>query len=74
MRRMSMAIALAVAAGGLGLSAATAQAAPAAPVQGPPFPYADCLKATKAKGESPRYGRWHCNQLVKKGWVKPPNR
>ncbi|MFJ9041783.1 hypothetical protein ACIRF8_35095 [Streptomyces sp. NPDC102406] len=72
MRRMSLALALVVAAGGLGLSAVAAQAAPASPVQGPPFPYQDCLKATKQKGESPSYGKWHCDQLVKKGWVKPP--
>ncbi|MEU2788779.1 hypothetical protein [Streptomyces sp. NPDC007100] len=71
---MSIALALAVAAGGLGASAVTAQAASAAPVQGPPFPYADCLAATKKKGESPSYRKWHCDQLVKKGWVKPPNR
>lgn len=71
MRRVSMALALAVAAGGLGVVAATAQAAPA---QGPPYPYADCIKATAQKGESPSYGKWHCDQLVKKGWIKPPNR
>ncbi|MFD9485705.1 hypothetical protein ACFWBX_17315 [Streptomyces sp. NPDC059991] len=76
MRRMSMALALAVAvaAGGLGVAAATAQAAPASPVQGPPFPYADCIKATAQHGESRAYGKWHCDQLVKRGWVKPPKR
>ncbi|MEU1023212.1 hypothetical protein ABZ366_14230 [Streptomyces sp. NPDC005904] len=77
MRRISIALTLAVAAGGLGLSAVTAQAATAAPaslVQGPPFPYADCLKATAQKGESRAYGKWHCDQLVKKGWVKPAHR
>ncbi|MEV0281212.1 hypothetical protein AB0I22_33165 [Streptomyces sp. NPDC050610] len=71
MRRMSAALALAIAVGGLGASAAAAQAA--AP-QGPPFPYADCLKATAKKGESPAQAKWHCDQLVKKGWVKQPNR
>ncbi|WAL93032.1 hypothetical protein [Streptomyces sp. Je 1-369] len=71
---MSMALALAVAAAGLGASAATAQASSSAHKQGPPFPYQDCLKATKNKGESPSQGRWHCDQLVKKGWVLPPNR
>ncbi|WP_329404989.1 hypothetical protein [Streptomyces melanogenes] len=71
---MSMALALAVAAGGLGVSAATAQAAPTSPDQGPPFPYADCIKATAQKGESKSYGKWHCDQLVRKGWVKPPIR
>ncbi|AZM56688.1 hypothetical protein DMA15_32315 [Streptomyces sp. WAC 01529] len=71
---MSIALTLAVAAGGLSLSAVTAQAAPGAPVQGPPFPYADCLKATADKGESRAQGKWHCDQLVKKGWVTPPKR
>ncbi|WP_406344043.1 hypothetical protein [Streptomyces sp. NBC_00648] len=74
MRRMSMALALAVAAGGLGVAAATAQAAPASLVLGPPFPYTDCIKATAQHGESRAYGKWHCDQLVKKGWVKPPSR
>ncbi|MFF1381786.1 hypothetical protein [Streptomyces sp. NPDC058308] len=70
---MSTVLALAVAAGGLGLSAATAQAAPASTLQdGPPFSYASCLKATADKGESPAQGKWHCDQLVRKGWVKPP--
>ncbi|WP_150181751.1 hypothetical protein [Streptomyces venezuelae] len=73
MRRMSMALTLAVAAAGLGASAVTAQAA-SAPEQGPPFPYQDCLKATKDKGESPSQSRWHCDQLVEKGWVRPANR
>ncbi|MFH8793526.1 hypothetical protein [Streptomyces sp. NPDC017941] len=73
MRRMSMALVLAVAAGGLGASAMTAQAA-SAPLDGPPYAYKDCLKATADKGESPAQGKWHCNELVKKGWVKPPNR
>ncbi|MEU7039981.1 hypothetical protein AB0A77_02845 [Streptomyces varsoviensis] len=70
MRRMGIALVLAMAAGGLGASAAAAQAAP----QGPPFPYADCIKATAKKGESAAQGKWHCDQLVQKGWVKPPNR
>lgn len=68
MRRMSIVLGTAVAAVGLATSMASA-----APVSkdGPPFPYKDCLAATKAKGESPSYGKWHCDQLVKKGWVKP---
>ncbi|MEV4928050.1 hypothetical protein [Streptomyces roseoverticillatus] len=44
------------------------------PADKPPFPYADCIKATKKRGESSRYGKWHCDQLVKKGWVRPPKR
>ncbi|MWA08377.1 hypothetical protein [Streptomyces sp. BA2] len=68
---MSMVLATAVVA----ISLATPMAS-AAPVSdgGPPYPYADCLAATKQKGESPSYGRWHCDQLVKKGYVLPPNR
>lgn len=73
MRRMSVALAMAVAAGGLGLSTVTAHAASAAPDQGPPFPYADCLKATAKKGESQSQGKHHCDQLVQKGWVTPSN-
>lgn len=74
MRRMSITLALAVAAGGLGMSAVTAQAASASPADEPPFPYSECLKATAKHGESPSHGKWHCDQLVKKGWVTPPNR
>lgn len=44
------------------------------PADKPPFPYADCIKATQKRGESKRYGKWHCDQLVKKGWVRPPKR
>ncbi|MGK5733687.1 hypothetical protein [Streptomyces sp. URMC 124] len=40
----------------------------------PPFSYEDCIKATKKRGESARYGKWHCDQLVKKGWVRRPVR
>ena len=70
MRRMSIALALALAAGGLSASAAGAQTATASE---PPFPYSDCLDAPAKHGESPSHGKWHCNQLVKKGWVTPPN-
>ncbi|MFI9203242.1 hypothetical protein [Streptomyces sp. NPDC053048] len=39
----------------------------------PPFRYADCVKlAVEQRHESPSYAKWHCDQLVKKGWVKPP--
>ncbi|WP_382050996.1 hypothetical protein [Streptomyces aureoversilis] len=48
-------------------------AAHAAPAK-PPFSYEDCLKAAKKHGESARYGKWHCDQLVKKGWVRHPKR
>ncbi|MFD4628661.1 hypothetical protein ACFVYR_02000 [Streptomyces sp. NPDC058284] len=68
-----MSIALATAVVAIGLAAPMASAA-AVSKSGPPFPYADCLAATKKKGESPSHGRWHCDQLVKKGWVSPPNR
>ncbi|MFG2723051.1 hypothetical protein ACGFW5_32835 [Streptomyces sp. NPDC048416] len=65
---MSMALATAVVA--IGLAAPMASAAPVSK-PAPPYSYASCLAATKQKGESPSYGKWHCDQLVKKGWVKP---
>jgi hypothetical protein len=68
---MSTALAMAVVA--IGLATPMASAAPVSD-GGPPYRYADCLAATKAKGESPSYRRWHCDQLVKKGYVSPPNR
>ncbi|WKK23766.1 hypothetical protein QZH56_34600 [Streptomyces olivoreticuli] len=75
MRRLSIALAAAVICG-TGALAGTAQAAPAphsqARVLGPPFPYADCIKAAKDNKESPSYAKWHCDQLVQKGWVKRP--
>lgn len=80
MRRMRIVLAAAVVAGTLAAPAAAARTAPAAPpavhmpADKPPFPYADCIKATKKRGESKRYGKWHCDQLVKKGWVRPPKR
>ncbi|MGK5638868.1 hypothetical protein ACSNOK_11230 [Streptomyces sp. URMC 126] len=40
----------------------------------PPFPYTDCINAAKKHGESASYAKWHCDELVKKGWVKPPKR
>ncbi len=79
MRRMSIVLAVALAAGGMGASAAAAQAAPAAPAavlvpgEQPPWPYADCLDAAKQHKETPEYAKWHCDELVKKGWIKPPN-
>ncbi|WP_424889460.1 hypothetical protein [Streptomyces sp. XH2] len=77
---MRIVLAAAVVAGFLAAPAAAAQPTPAAPpaaqraADKPPFPYADCIKATKKRGESKRYGKWHCDQLVKKGWVRPPKR
>ncbi|MGW8375626.1 hypothetical protein [Streptomyces sp. ODS28] len=68
MRRFSIALATAVAA--VGMAGSVASAAPASHA-GPPFPYQDCIKATQKKGESPSKGKAHCDQLVKKGWVKP---
>ncbi|MFK8907863.1 hypothetical protein [Streptomyces sp. YS-3] len=52
-------------------------AAPAAAPRldsGPPWPYADCIKAAQHKGETRSYAKWHCDQLVIKGWVKRPKR
>ncbi|GHF67557.1 hypothetical protein GCM10010218_56300 [Streptomyces mashuensis] len=76
MRRISIALAAVLVAGAAALSpAAVAQAAPSGRVPAdnqPPWPYADCLKAAKQHKESPKYARWHCDELVKKGWIKPP--
>ncbi|MFF7726943.1 hypothetical protein [Streptomyces sp. NPDC008001] len=79
---MKLVLAAAVMVGILAAPAAAAPSAPAAPSAAyapapsdkPPFPYADCIKATKKRGESQHYGKWHCDQLVKKGWVRPPKR
>ncbi|WP_171171529.1 hypothetical protein [Streptomyces sp. I05A-00742] len=51
-----------------------ARPARAVPADQPPYPYADCLGAAKKHGESASYAKWHCDELVKKGWVKPPKR
>ncbi|MET9518468.1 hypothetical protein [Streptomyces sp. NPDC002994] len=43
--------------------------------QGPPFPYADCIQAAKEhQKETDAQAKWHCDLLVKKGWVSPPLR
>ncbi|MCA6091204.1 hypothetical protein LE181_03345 [Streptomyces sp. SCA3-4] len=79
MRRMTIALAGAVVLVGMSVPVAAAQAAPPPRPQTnvradqPPFPYADCIAAAKKKGESPGYAKWHCDELVKKGWIKPPN-
>ncbi|MEV4437289.1 hypothetical protein [Streptomyces sp. NPDC049555] len=55
----------------------TAGPAIAAPGRGghPPYPYKECVDtAVKQKKESPRYAKWHCDQLVKRGYIKPPTR
>ncbi|AYG82342.1 hypothetical protein DWB77_04514 [Streptomyces hundungensis] len=69
MRRLSIALATAVVA--ISVAAPVASAAPVSK-PAPPYSYKDCMKATKQKGESASYSKWHCDQLVKKGWVKPP--
>lgn len=71
MRRMSVALAATIAMSGV-FTGLTAQAASAAAASGPPYSYAECIAAAKKKGESARHAKWHCDQLVKKGWVKPP--
>ncbi|MFF4185383.1 hypothetical protein ACFYZ9_19490 [Streptomyces sp. NPDC001691] len=68
---MSVVLATAIVTTGLASPMASAVAI-SKPV--PPYAYQDCLKATKQKGESPSHSKWHCDQLVKKGWVKPPTR
>ncbi|MBB5122973.1 hypothetical protein [Streptomyces eurocidicus] len=77
MRRMSIVLAATLMAGGVGASVATAaEAAPVSRPQArddkPPFPYADCFRVAKKRGETPAHAKWHCDELVKKGWVKPP--
>ncbi|WP_144440806.1 hypothetical protein [Streptomyces roseifaciens] len=80
MRRMNFMLAAVVMAGAWAAPAAVAQPVPAPPSAvhatsaKPPFSYEDCLKAAKKHGESARYSRWHCDQLVKKGWVRQPKR
>ncbi|MEU2064893.1 hypothetical protein [Streptomyces sp. NPDC013455] len=71
MRRLAITLAVAAAAGAVsGAMATTAQAAPVR--QQPPYTWASCLEAAKQHGESPSYAQWHCDQLVQKGWVLPP--
>lgn len=77
MRRMSIVLAATLMVGGMGASVATAaEAAPVSRPQArgdkPPFPYADCFRVAKKRGETPAHAKWHCDELVKKGWVKPP--
>ncbi|MBZ4323927.1 hypothetical protein [Streptomyces huiliensis] len=86
MYRMSVVPAAVVAIGALSALSlpAVAQARTAVPPAGPvvhvvpadqpPFPYADCISAAKKNGESAAHAKWHCDELVKKGWVKPPKR
>ncbi|MDT0447543.1 hypothetical protein [Streptomyces hesseae] len=39
----------------------------------PPWPYKDCMDAAvKQRKETADHAKWHCDQLVKKGWIKPP--
>ncbi|KNB50591.1 hypothetical protein AC230_21905 [Streptomyces caatingaensis] len=62
------------------VAATTVAAAAAAPVRRapvgdqPPYPYADCLAAAKKNHETPAHAKWHCDELVKKGWIKPPKK
>ncbi|RLU81785.1 hypothetical protein CTZ27_31770 [Streptomyces griseocarneus] len=75
---MNIVLVAAIAVGGMGMTAAVAQAAPVSrtavlvPGGQPPFPYEDCLDAARQHKESPDHAKWHCDELVKKGWVKPP--
>ncbi|GAA2725290.1 MULTISPECIES: hypothetical protein [Streptomyces] len=66
---------LAAAAMGTAVAAGPAAAAPVRVPTGmdqPPWPYKDCLAAAKQHKESPAYAKWHCDELVKKGWIKKP--
>ncbi|MFI1800098.1 hypothetical protein ACH427_22470 [Streptomyces sp. NPDC020379] len=65
---MSIALAAALVIGGAG----AAHAQPRARADQPPFPYADCINAAKQNKESAAHAKWHCDELVKKGWIKKP--
>ncbi|UQI45488.1 hypothetical protein M1P56_14575 [Streptomyces sp. HU2014] len=74
---MSIVLAATLVAGGMGASVAPAAGAaslsrPEARGDQPPFRYADCFRVAKKRGETPAHAKWHCDELVKKGWVKPP--
>ncbi|MFC5724502.1 hypothetical protein ACFP1Z_30540 [Streptomyces gamaensis] len=76
MLRMTTALAAAaatVAITAAGAHAAAPRTAARVPADQPPYAYKDCVSAAKQKGESPSYAKWHCDELVKKGWVKKPH-
>ncbi|MHA7960751.1 hypothetical protein ACX9I7_23635 [Streptomyces sp. L500] len=78
MRWMSIALAAVATVGVMSTPAAAAQVdresrSPAQLRVGPPWPYKDCMDtAVKQHKESPDHAKWHCDQLVQKGWIKPP--
>ncbi|MFD8997254.1 hypothetical protein [Streptomyces abikoensis] len=78
MRWMSIALAAVATVGVMSTPAAAAQVdresrSPAHLRVGPPWPYKDCMDtAVKQHKESPDHAKWHCDQLVQKGWIKPP--
>ncbi|MER7028963.1 MULTISPECIES: hypothetical protein [Streptomyces] len=73
---MSFVLAAAMAVSGLLFTGTAAQAASTLHAQartaGPPFPYDACIKEAKRQGKKDAVAR--CDNLVKKGWVKPPGR
>ncbi|PAU44893.1 hypothetical protein CK936_32435 [Streptomyces albireticuli] len=74
---MTIVLAATLVAGGVGASVAPAAEAasesrPQARGDQPPFRYADCFRVAKKRGETPAHAKWHCDELVKKGWVRPP--
>ncbi|MEU5418959.1 hypothetical protein [Streptomyces sp. NPDC020667] len=69
---MSIALAAALVIGGAGAAPAAAVAHLQARADQPPFPYADCINAAKQNKESAAHAKWHCDELVKKGWIKKP--
>ncbi|MCC3776552.1 hypothetical protein [Streptomyces sp. UNOB3_S3] len=69
MRWMSIALAAVATVGVMSTPAAAAQLR----ADGPPWPYKDCVEtAVKQHKETPSHAKWHCDELAKKGWVKPP--
>ncbi|MGP3990073.1 hypothetical protein [Streptomyces sp. 3N207] len=76
MTRRSIALAAAVAMSGVLLATgqATATSHTQARAGKPPFPYVDCIKEVKKQHKaSDARAKNICDQLVKKGWIKPPN-
>ncbi|MFI0912752.1 hypothetical protein [Streptomyces abikoensis] len=78
MRWMSIALAAVATVGVMSTPAAAAQVdresrSPAQLRVGPPWPYKDCMDtAISQHKETPSHAKWHCDQLVQKGWIKPP--
>ncbi|MBO8186327.1 hypothetical protein [Streptomyces spirodelae] len=76
MARKSLALAATLALSSALFTAAQATAASHSHARAdkPPFPYADCIKEVKKQHKASNARAKHlCDQLVEKGWIKPPN-